>query len=535
MSGSPQARPADWWMPEPRPHDHLEWVDSLVEKGPAKFAERYERRQRAQYYYPYQSQEFVEVLNTGRAMSPDAWQERRAKDQVLKDQTEVLANALERTGVSARGDNNVVAVGLVTGAVEALNTYRSICFLPCVAQRDRRPMLNELRLFRHKHKAHKYMRFGVVTNGETVPIGDLPPTDVDELPKEHKYFELRRRIQDLNRMVSRFADWARNEWDIDVLFRGTEFTIKERDGDSVLSVHPHANVLYTPRRRLKKREWEAFLAAAAKQFEGFWWKDCGVLEDPNEAIKYAFKPAELNNLGDSAVRWLYEQTFRLKMTQPMGEFQDWRSRTFWEHVEQADGSVRSRKARKVITLEYGQGSRRLDIVTIRKRASAGPNKRDNESKDGPPPENVLMSVTTPQRRFSPYAEPCALVMNYTEAPASQWGQDALRELQERASVARPIWSMNGAPDPEVALAVGRGQAAARDGEAGRVAAFSVHTRSSTAGHSLHKAQAQGPPTSITPSSTPIRIARRHMPWHIQIPSELDVQVSPSSAASLLEK
>ena len=426
-------------------------------------------------------------------MSPDAWQERRSRDRILEDQTETLADALERTGIRARGDSNVVAVGLVTGAIAPMNTYRTICFLPSIAQRERRPMLNELRLFRHKHKKHKYMRFGVVTNGQTVPVGGLPPADVDELPKDHEYFELCRRVQDLNRMCSRFADWARNHWGVDVLFRGTEFTVKERDGDQVLSVHPHANLLYTPRRPMKKREWQAFLEAAAVQFEGFWWKDCGVLEDPNEAIKYAFKPAELDDLDDAAIHWLYHQTFRLKMTQPMGEFQNWRNETLWEYTEREDVTVRSRKARKVITLEYADGSTSLDIVTTRKRPVAGPKKRDTDREDGPPPENVLMSITTPQRRFSPYAEPCALMMNYTRAPASEWGRDSLSELEDRASVARDIWYMNGAPDPATALAVGIGQAAARDGEAGRVAAYSVHTRSSTAKRSRVAALGQGPP------------------------------------------
>ena len=124
-------------MPAPRLRDHLARVDSLVAKCLAEFAERHDRQQRAEYHYPYQSQEFVEVLNTGRGMSPDAWRERHV---------------------------------------------------------------------RHRHKVQKYMRFGVVTNGETVPIGGLPPTDVEQLPKDHEYFELRRRIQDLNRMVSRSVE-----------------------------------------------------------------------------------------------------------------------------------------------------------------------------------------------------------------------------------------------------------------------------------------------------------------------------------------
>ena len=88
-------------------------------------------------------------------------------------------------------------------------------------------------------------------------------------------------------------------------------------------------------------------------------------------------------------------------------------------------------------------------------------------------------------------------MNYTRTPVSEWGRESLCELKERARVASNIWHMNGAPDPKTALAVGRGQAAARDGEAGRVAAFSVHTRSSTAGLSQDRARGQGPPSCGT--------------------------------------
>ena len=129
-------------------------------------------------------------------------------------------------------------------------------------------MLNEMRLFQRKHDKYRYMRHAVVTNGDTVPVGGIPLADVVDLRDrlaearqdenwtlcrelregiaEHRYFDLRR-IQSLNRTVSRFADWARGKHGIGVQFRGTEFTVKERDGDGALSVHPHANVLHTPR------------------------------------------------------------------------------------------------------------------------------------------------------------------------------------------------------------------------------------------------------------------------------------------------
>ena len=429
---------------------------------------------------PYPSQEAVTSLNIGRGLAPEIWRERRVRDARLFAQTEVLAAALERTGVSARSADNVVAVGLITGAQESLCGYRPICFLPLVAQRDRRPMLNELRYFRRSHKDRgRFMRYAVVTNGPTVPVGG----------------DLRVRIRELSRCISRFAEWARLNHDIDVVFRGIECTVKRRAGDDRLSAHPHANLLYTSGHRLGKKEWAAFLEGAGEQFDGWWWKDCGKLQDPNEAIKYAFKPAELEGLDDAAVRWLYEQTFGLKMAQPMGAFKDWRYQELWVEEKRTDGTVRRRQFRKVVTLEYNSGSK-LGLCSVRKRSGKPRDPHKIVRADRTPPENVLLGFTMPQRRFSPYAEPCALVLNHTASPETEWGKETLVAIDEEREKMLRVWHMNGAPDPDVALALGHGQALAREGEASKVAAFIVHTRSSIADRSTCGNGAQGPPASI---------------------------------------
>ena len=434
-------------------------------------------------------------------MSPEVWNENQARDAKLKAQTDDLADALERTGVKVRGSDSVSVIGLVTGEIESLDSYRSICFLPTVAQRDRKPMLNELRLYRDQDgEQGDFMRMGVITSGKPVRLGGMPPAGAERLPlKDRKggYFECRDRIKQMARNVSRLADWARDKYGIDVVFRGTEFTVKTRKGDTEPSAHIHCNVLYKPSRPLNKREWSRFLGEARERLGGWHWEDCGILRDPNEAIKYAFKPAELDGLTDAQVRWLYEQTFGLKMTQPMGGFQEWRKRTLWLAEKREDGSTVERKHRKVVTLEYASGARILSLMSVRKRRGLAGHRESKAIKadDAPPAENVLMTTTTPQRRFSPYAEPCALVMNYTASPATEWGEETLAELARCKKELRPIWDMNGAPDPETALAVGQGQAAARAGEAGRVAAFSVHTRSSTAGRNRGGARGQGPPSS----------------------------------------
>lgn len=475
-------------------------VDAMIERARQTYRDRRANRD------PYPSQEWVTSLNTGRGLNAETWRERQASDARLQAQTEVLAAALERTGIRARGDSNVTAIGLVTGEQEALNGYRSICFLPMVAQRDRRPMLNDLRYFQQRHPQHrKYMRYAVITNGPTVPVGGLPPARAEGEPRSGGYYEARDRIRDLSRGISRLAEWARAQG-VELLYRGIEFTVARRNGDDFLSLHPHANVLYTPLRKFSKAEWQTFLRGVHEQLGGWWWKDCGVLKDPNEAIKYAFKPAELEGLDDAALRWLYEQTFGLKMAQPMGAFKDWRNATLWTE-EKRDGQLRRRQHRKVVTLEYAHG-RELSLCSVRRRPGKPAKSTVVEPEGREPPENVLMGVTMPQRRFSPYAEPCVLVMNYTPSPGSEWGRETLDAIERERRQVLPVWHMNGAPDPRTAVAVGRGQAAAREGEAGSVRPFIVHTRSSTAESYAGSRSREGPPvaTSSTADPAPLQLS-----------------------------
>ena len=119
------------------------------------------------------SHEMASVLNTGIAVDPELWRERRAREKELLEQTERLADVLERHGIPARTKNDgVYAIGLVTGDIDRLSNYRSICFLPAVAKRERAPLLNELRYFRKTHVRHrKYMRFAVVTCGPRITAG----------------------------------------------------------------------------------------------------------------------------------------------------------------------------------------------------------------------------------------------------------------------------------------------------------------------------------------------------------------------------
>ena len=62
----------------------------------------------------------------------------------------------------------------------------------------------------------------------------------------------------------------------------------------------------------------AFLAWMHRFF-GAHVHDAGRLRKPEEAIKYPFKPADLARLDGQAMAWVYRQTQKLKIAQPLGD------------------------------------------------------------------------------------------------------------------------------------------------------------------------------------------------------------------------
>ena len=392
-------------------------------------------------------------LNTGWQLSPEHWRESAQRRQVLAEQTARMADALEQFGgIRARMPFRVTAVGNATGEIDDEECYRAIRFLPLIAQRERRPILNALRYFQRHHSLGANLRYAVITAGQRVPA----------------WGDLRGAMARLHRQVSRWAHDASHEWGIEVVYRGTEFT-----RDNAPSYHPHANVLYAPRRVMSKARWSAFLRWSHSRL-GAHWCDNGRLKDADEAIKYPFKPAELNSAPGGELVWLWWETHRMKFAQPMGAFAEFR--------QQLD-----RDGQKVAMVNRRAGAR-LEIVARSKRDPL-----EEKAEADPRRENLILCRTVPQFRFGPFAQPITLVVNYTDQPTTAEGRQRLAIIRQWNSQAREWWSANGAPAPSTARAIAAGQAAADPGEAGRIAAFNVHTRRPTV---------QTTPTAYTEDGTP---------------------------------
>jgi hypothetical protein len=408
--------------------------------------------------------------NTGWRIDPIKWARRAAASKLLAEQSEMIADALERMGTPARLDAEITAIGAVTGKVEMLPAYRAIRFLPAVAARDRRPVLNGMKYFIQHHRAARFFRYAVITAPEPVPFGG----------------ELRRAIQALSRRVSKWATEARDA-DVEILFRGIEFTrataadrdaeaarrmassfmgpadapLTRRFGADTVLYHVHANILTWPQRAMKDSEWSAFLRMTWRAVKGH-WQDNGRIQKAEELIKYCLKPADIREAPDQEILWLYQQTERLKLVQPMGPFA-----AFMSELEDAGEKVVRVRSREDGRLQRVRKSSRLNHASDDTEGSPkgdesqpAPSVLDDDDlapgKDGGSrsrPTNLVLGVSLPQWRHTPWAEPLILVQRYAPLASGASDRARLEEIDTEKGLARIDWDSSGAPDPAVALDV----------------------------------------------------------------------------------
>ena len=151
-----------------------------------------------------------------------------------------------------------------------------------------------------------------------------------------------------------------------MVYRGTEFTV-----DEALSFHPHAHLLFAPRGPMPKHRWQEFLSWMHRFF-GAHVHDAGRLVKPEEAIKYPFKPADLERLDGPALAWVGREIQGLKLAQPLGDFAE-----FWRDLE--------RRRLKVLLVDGPDGAK-LHLVEKPKRPSRAGNAARIDAATSPRPK-----------------------------------------------------------------------------------------------------------------------------------------------------
>jgi len=319
----------------------------------------------------------------------------------LSAQTRLLSDRLEGQGIPAYDQTQTMfTIGEVTGDIERINgRYRHIQLLPEVAQKDRANMVKALTYFMQNHPNCKYFRYAVLTAGERCEFGG------DLKTKRQKHYA----------NVRRWSHEIRERFGIILLYRGSEFTFSD-DG-----VHDHDNVVYWPTRKLLADEWQSFLQFTRQRLGGVWWKDCGRLTDVREVVKYICKLSSdkddaesygIDMLSASQLAWFHNQTYRSKLSQPLGPFAD-----FLAELE--------RDREKIARMRLRDGSTKL----VRMSKEPKP-KRTNERTAGKQDaENVVVGRTLPFAGKSGIIETHSLVIGYTETPATLCGKSGLHLLE----------------------------------------------------------------------------------------------------------
>jgi hypothetical protein len=389
------------------------------------------RRQRAK------SHSDVIDINTGWELDPERWAACVAASKALENESERLADALGRTGVNVRVPSEITMIGAVTGKTEIVAGFRAVRFLPSVAARDRRPLLNGLTYFIQSHPASNYFRYQVFTAPEPVPIGG----------------ELRITIQALSRKISRWVSHQSANFDVEPLFRGIEFTrataaerrMEDRYPANTILYHVHANLVVWPTKPMKPTEWDDYLKSTWKKFEAH-WRDNGRLQNANEVVKYVLKPGCLTGASDEEIAWLYDETRQLKISQPLGAF----ARFMAELEDAGEKIVRVKGTRDGKLVKVGKATR-LDHAKREATSEQNLVETTHRQKPSLPPTNIILGLSLPQRRFTPWAEPLILVQRYKPTATSNGDLERLDAIGAEMQWARMKWDENGAPPPAEAL------------------------------------------------------------------------------------
>jgi hypothetical protein len=392
--------------------------------------------------------------NTGWEIDPIKWADRATATGVLEAQTRRIAEALMRAGEDVVRDGDITLISAVTGIVEELPVYSACRILPTVAARERRPMVNGLKLFMSLHKNSRYFRYAVFTCAEPVPAGG----------------QLRESIQALSRRISKWAHKIskpkdKKGYDMKVLFRGIEFTrgtaeergMTDRYPVDTILYHVHANVIYWPTRLLSDDDWKEFLVTTHK-FMGAQWKDNETIRNVEEIVKYCSKPADTLAASDEEIVWLYRQTKLLKIAQPLGDFKKWMKglKERGEKVVRVNVNGEG-DLRRVKKFTRGRG----ELENENAAAETGEPPCSLDASENPPAmedrmtslkraSNILIGMTLPQWRHTPWAEPMIIVQHYDAASMTD---DMRCDIEIWRDRARGWWDEAGAPDPEEALFV----------------------------------------------------------------------------------
>ena len=348
----------------------------------------------------------------GREIARNAWIDGQTRQRLLREQSDTIAARLENQGITARYEGrSTTIVGLCTELSDRANSYRNTNIIPVQQSKNVHDMFKHVQYFLDHTPSNK-LRMLVVSGG-WCPLLEY---------REHHTAHTRR--------MSRFAaEPLLKEFGISIEYYNVEDTIKRTDdGIPMLNMHSHA--LLRCNRYLGKEKWSHFLDFARRFFPKGYVHD-GRIENPEECVKYVFKPSEFDSLSDEELAELFHQLHG-RPAEATGKARNEGALKFFHPL----GEIRAlRRALKA------QGRKLLRVPTMDDRWEwrYTDRKRSSEAREQTPTardENVVLAITTPIPKFSPHFEPCFVVKNYDGDFDELVRQNQVQEFVDKA---RTMW------------------------------------------------------------------------------------------------
>lgn len=348
----------------------------------------------------------------GHEISQEEWDKSEGESNQLKSQSEQIAKRLEGQGITAKTETQTAVIGICTGVIETVKSYRNTNIIPVMQSKNVHGISKHVKYFAD-NADKKQLRMLVISNG-WVPLS--------EYREAHKKF---------TRMISKFAAHERlKAHGVELVYYNIENTIKRGDnGEPELNMHSH--VLYKSTKRFGPKKWLAFIKWCVMQFPKGYLHD-GKIKNVQECVKYVFKPAEFNALSDPELAELFHQTFGLKFFHPLGEI-----RAFRRELEEAKLKL-VKVPPKGITEAAGEAETDWQWCIMEK---AKAKTRDGSDESGEDVDNVLMAITNPSPKFSNQFEPCLVVHNFDGDIEALIKQEGIQDIVDKA---REIWAARAA-------------------------------------------------------------------------------------------
>jgi hypothetical protein len=267
------------------------------------------------------------AIKSGKQVPIDVWNKRQARQNKLTEQSHDVAQKLEVEGFGAYVESDLTLVGLHSGLSKPVESFRNITFIPAVAKMRRAP---EVKFVQYSLQKYPKARAWTITSGKRViipkrkiahmgPISDMA-AEIYDADHNAGIARARDTFKRMARKISRLnSEDFMKECGAVFSYRASEMgeVVETEQG---LSIHPHIHaVLVLENGPIQKHRWSKLLQRI-QAYLGAYSKDCGLIKNPREFVKYCVKPDDLTELSSASIADLYQVTRNLRMHQPLGPF-----------------------------------------------------------------------------------------------------------------------------------------------------------------------------------------------------------------------